>query len=86
MIRSLVFLLIDILWVALLAQVILSWLIVAGVRNDIVIRLYRSVTQLLDPIMRPLRRVIPTIGMVDITPLVAFILLAVLRQVLYRIL
>ncbi len=86
MIRGLVFLLLDVLWVALLAQVILSWLIVAGVRNNIVVQLYRSVTQLLDPIMRPLRRVVPTIGMVDITPLVAFILLAVLRQVLGRLL
>ena len=86
MIRGLVFLLLDVLWVALLAQIILSWLIVAGVRNTIVVQLYRSVTQLLDPIMRPLRRVVPTIGMVDITPLVAFILLAVLRQVLGRLL
>ena len=86
MIRNLVFLLLDILWVALLAQVILSWLIVAGVRNDVVIQLYRSVSQLLEPIMRPLRRVVPTIGMVDITPLVAFILLVVLRQVLARLL
>ncbi len=86
MIRNVVFLLLDILWVALLAQVILSWLIVAGVRNDVVIQLYRSVSQLLEPIMRPLRRVVPTIGMVDITPLVAFILLVVLRQVLSRLL
>ena len=86
MIRNLIFLLLDILWVALLAQVILSWLIVAGVRNDVVVQLYRSVSQLLEPIMRPLRRVVPMIGMVDITPLVAFILLAVLRQVLARLL
>ena len=86
MIKGLVFLLLDLLFILLVVNVILSWLVVAGVRNDVVRQLYAATNQLLDPIMRPLRRYIPPVGMVDITPLVAFIILIVVREVLQRIL
>jgi YggT family protein len=75
---------VNIFWFALLAQVLLSWLLVAGVRNDLVMRFYSALGQLLDPLMRPLRRIVPTVGMVDITPLVAFALLAVVRALIQR--
>lgn len=77
---------VQILWFALLAQVILSWLVSAGVRNDIVLRLYYALGAVLEPLMRPIRRVIPPIGMFDITPIVAFIILAIVRQVIFRVL
>ena len=86
MIKGLVFLLLDLLFILLVVNVILSWLVVAGVRNDLVRQFYAATNQLLDPIMRPLRRYIPPVGMVDITPLVAFIILIVVREVLQRIL
>ncbi len=86
MIKGLVFLLLDLLFILLVVNVILSWLVVAGVRNDIVRQLYAATNQLLEPVMRPLRRYIPPVGMVDITPLVAFIILIVVREVLQRIL
>ncbi len=86
MIKGLVFLLLDLLFILLVVNVILSWLVVAGVRNDVVRQLYAATNQLLEPVMRPLRRYIPPVGMVDITPLVAFIILIVVREVLQRIL
>ena len=86
MIERLIFLIIDLLFILLIVNVILSWLVVAGVRNDIVRQFYAASNQLLDPIMRPLRRYIPPVGMVDITPLVAFIILIVVREILQRVL
>ncbi|MSQ15179.1 MAG: YggT family protein [Dehalococcoidia bacterium] len=38
------------------------------------------VNQVTDPILMPLRRVIPTLGMMDITPMVAIILLQVISE------
>jgi YggT family protein len=38
--------------------------------------------QITEPILSPLRRIVPRIGMIDITPLVAIILLQVLAQAL----
>jgi YggT family protein len=37
--------------------------------------------QITEPILAPLRRVVPRLGMIDITPLVAIIILQVLAQV-----
>jgi len=46
----------------------------------------RFINQMTDPILEPLRRVVPPLGMIDITPVVALILLQVLQQVLVTIL
>lgn len=54
---------------ALLARVFLSWFNVSPYHP--VVQMLHKVT---DPILVPLRRVVPPLGMVDITPVVAFIL------------
>ena len=71
---------IQVLLLAILAHAILSWLIIAGVRNDVLVRLYQTIGMALDPLYRPLRRVIPPMGMLDITPLVAIIVLIILQR------
>lgn len=78
--KALALAIIQVLLLAILAHAILSWLIIAGVRNDTVLRLYQSIGMALDPLYRPLRRVIPTMGMLDITPLVAIIVLVILQR------
>ena len=72
--------LLTLVWYALLAQVILSWLVVAGVKNDVVTRLYFVVSALTDPVLAPIRRVLPRTGRFDFSVLAAFILISVIRQ------
>ena len=84
--KSFVLTLIDLIWIALLVQIIISWLIVAGVRSPFVLRIYYALGQLLEPLMRPLRRVIPPFGTLDLTPLAAFILLLIARRIIERLL
>jgi YggT family protein len=75
----------QILWWAILIRVLLSWLPMANIRIDPynpAVRLLYSIT---DPILEPLRRY-TTVGMVDLSPLVALLLLDVLRRVLISIL
>jgi YggT family protein len=71
----------GIVQIALLLRVIASWLRISEFRWWI-----RWAVRLTDPILRPLRRVVPPLGMFDITPLVAYfgiwILQALIRQVL----
>lgn len=64
-----------ILRVALLIRVISSW-----VRVSPYSRWIRWTFVLTEPLLRPLRRVIPTIGMIDITPLVAYFALGLLES------
>lgn len=78
--KSLALAIIQVLLLAILAHALLSWLIVAGVRNDVVVRLYQTIGNALDPLYRPLRRVIPMVGMLDLTPLVAIIVLIILQR------
>ncbi len=38
-----------------------------------------------EPVLAPLRRIVPRLGMVDITPLVAILLMSVIQQVLEQV-
>ena len=70
---------------AILARVILSWLPMAGVRIDPFHPLIRLLYQITDPILDPIRR-FATFGMMDFSPIVALILLEVIRRVLITVL
>ena len=60
---------------AIFARAILSWFI-RDPRNPLV----ELLDQITEPILSPLRRVVPRLGPMDITPLVAIILLQFLAQ------
>ena len=79
--KELLSIIIQILWLSLLAQIIISWLGVAGVKNDFIFRLNNALYVITDPFMKPLRRIIPTIGMLDLTPIVAFAILWLAQKV-----
>jgi YggT family protein len=72
---------IDLLFTALIfaiiARALLSWFNLAP--GNPLVRMLNDVTE---PILAPLRRVIPTIGMIDITPLVAILLLEFVQRIL----
>lgn len=61
-----------------LARVLVSWFPQADRSNPLVDALY-AIT---DPVLEPVRRVIPPLGMVDISPIVVFFGLQILQRVL----
>jgi len=62
---------------AIFFRAILSW-----VNPNPYSPLVRALDQITEPILGPLRRIIPRIGMIDITPMIAiFILIAIQRAV-----
>lgn len=75
----------QVLWWAILVRVLLSWLPMANVRIDPYNPAIRLLYSLTDPILEPLRR-FTTIGMIDLSPLVALLLLDFLRQILISML
>lgn len=64
----------------ILVRVILSW-----IRHDPGNPLIRAVYQITEPVMEPFRRLIPPIGDIDISPVVVFVALEVVRQLLENI-
>jgi len=45
----------------------------------------RILDDITEPILAPLRKVVPRFGMIDITPMVAFLVLFVIQQALQQI-
>lgn len=74
----------TIVWLILLVRVILSWVQLAGWRPPATGPL-RSAYELLydvtEPPLRALRRILPPAGMFDLSVVVAFIIIFVLRAV-----
>jgi YggT family protein len=68
-------LLLQIFWLAILVRVILSWFPVDP-SNPII----RIVWEITEPILAPFRRVLPRIGMFDLSPLAAFLVISFLQQ------
>ena len=62
----------------LLARVVLSWIPNVDRTNRIVQFLY----QVTEPVLEPVRRVIPQLGTIDISPIVVFFGLQILHRVL----
>jgi len=70
-------LLFTLLTFAIIARALVSWLPID--RYHPAIQLLDSITE---PILAPLRRVIPSVGMMDITPIVALILMQVIQALI----
>lgn len=69
--------LVNILGFAIFARSILTWFPID--RNGPVVQALDAVT---DPILQPLRRVVPPIGMIDLTPMIAIIVLFIIGGIL----
>ena len=72
-------LLCEVLTMTILFRAILSWFS-PGPTNMLANILY----QVTEPLLAPLRRIIPRVGMLDLTPLVAVILLQLIGSLLIR--
>ena len=71
-------------WV-IIAQVVLSWLIafnVVNMSNNFVRQIYFGIEKLLAPLYRPIRRFMPDLGGIDLTPMVLILLVIVTQMLL----
>ncbi len=66
----------QILTIAIFARAIISWFPVP--KDNVVVDL---IVQITDPVLEPLRRIIPTTGSIDFTPLIAIFLLQMVGNV-----
>jgi len=79
--RLIVSWLFDVLRIALLVRVVSSWLPISPYSPWI-----RWSYALSEPILKPLRQVIPSLGPIDITPIIAYFLLGFLQGAVLRLL
>ena len=77
--------LISVLIWLMIAQFVLSLLVsfnVINTHNQFVGGLWQALDTLLEPIYRPIRKIVPAVGGMDLSPMFAIILLNVLSKIL----
>ena len=83
-ILQIISLLLDVAFMVVLVHVILSWLInfnVLNLRQPMVASVWDGLCRLLEPVYQPIRRFLPNTGALDLSPLVAFLLIIILRDI-----
>ena len=73
--------LLSIMWWIIIVQAVMSWLMafnVINTQNDLVRQVWTTLDRLTDPIYRPIRKIMPDFGALDLSPIVVLIALQVL--------
>ena len=77
--------LISIVVMLVIAQFVMSLLIsfnVVNMHNDFVAAIWRAINALLDPILKPVRRIMPDTGMIDLSPMALIFGLSIIQIIL----
>ncbi|MET7247451.1 YggT family protein [Methylobacterium sp. EM32] len=73
----------------LIASAVLSWLVafnVVNVRNPIVSQIGEFLFRVTEPALRPIRRILPNLGGIDISPIILVLGLFFLRNLMFELL
>jgi YggT family protein len=74
---------INLYWWVIIVMAVMSWLLafdVINMRNDLVRSVWNGVNALTEPALRPIRRFLPPIGGMDISPIVLLLLLSFIQM------
>ncbi|MEK4034654.1 YggT family protein [Methylocystis sp. IM3] len=82
---SLLLTILDLYWWVVIISVILSWLVafdVLNTRSQAAQTIWRAVDALTEPLLRPIRSVLPAIGGLDLSPLILLLGIQFLQNLL----
>lgn len=66
-----------------IGQAVMSWLIafnIINTYNDTVRAIYRTLNRITEPMYRPIRRIMPDLGNLDLSPLIVLLIIQVLNN------
>ena len=81
--------LVSLIQLILFVWIVISWLVafdVLNLRNPTVYRISNALERIVDPMLAPVRRFIPPIGGLDISPIIFLLLLGGLRILVHMVL
>ena len=84
---NLIDIILSIITWTVIASVVASWLVAFGVvntRNRAVYTIVDSLNRLTEPMLRPIRRIIPTFGGLDISPMVLLLVIWFIQSLLHE--
>ena len=71
----------------LIASAVLSWLIAFGVvnmRNQFVAGLAQVLYAVTEPVLRPIRNIMPNLGGIDLSPVIVILLIILIKDIIVR--
>jgi YggT family protein len=71
-------------WI-LIASAVMSWLVAFGVvnmRNEVVRTIWNFLYQATEPALRPIRRILPNLGGIDISPIILLLIIFFIQRVI----
>ena len=80
--------LLNVVWWIIIVQAILSWLIafnVINTHNEMVAMIWESLRKMTEPLYRPIRKIMPDFGALDLSPMVVLLGLIIVDRVLLEI-
>lgn len=69
----------------LIAAAVVSWLVafnVVNTRNDVVRAIWNFLYQITEPLLRPIRNILPNLGGIDISPVILLLLIFLVQRVI----
>ena len=84
-VATLIIQVIDLYWYVLILTAIMSWLLafdVINFRNNLVRTVWNFLNAVTEPLLQPIRRVLPNLGGVDISPIVLLLILSLIRNLI----
>jgi len=78
-------LLLSVLMWIIIVQAILSWLVafnVINTYNDFVRQLLYALDRITEPLYRPVRKIMPDFGALDLSPMVVLLIIYILRNII----
>jgi YggT family protein len=82
---KIIYLILDIFSWIIIAGAIMSWLVAFGVvntRNQFVRMLVDLLYRLTEPVLRPVRRLLPNLGGIDISPVIVLIAIFIVKDII----
>lgn len=80
---QIIVILLDVLWWIIIIQAIMSWLIAFNIINtgsDFVRTVLVALDRMTAPIYNPIRRIMPDLGALDLSPMVVLLVILIIRQ------
>jgi len=75
--------LLNVLWGIIFVSVVMSWLIsfnVINTHNEAVRAVWNALETITEPLYRPIRRILPDFGALDLSPLVVLLAITILQR------
>ena len=83
---NVILLVLDLYWYVIIAVAIMSWLIafnVINVYNEIVRSIWNALNALTEPVLRPIRNMLPNFGGLDVSPIILLLIIYLIKQVIF---